>query len=189
MITVCAMWSDHSVYAGRNKSEPRLFPIRHRSVTDTAEQTDPVAQLPVYFFSSTSNLIRRFASNLHATDGRPVRDLSERTVRSSEAPGPWILLTPSYKAGNDAHATLPAAVRAFLRSPANRRRLVGIIGSGNRNFGDHYQAAARELARVSGRPVVFEFELAGTPEDVAECARILTAFDARFGNAPEAHDR
>jgi protein involved in ribonucleotide reduction len=143
-----------------------------------------VAQLPVYFFSSTSNLIRRFARNLHDSDGRPVRDLSERTVRASEAPGPWVLLTPSYKAGNDAHATLPAAVRAFLRSPANRRRLVGIIGSGNRNFGDHYQAAARELARASGRPVVFEFELAGTPEDVLECARVLAAFDARFGNDP-----
>lgn len=145
-----------------------------------------MAQLPVYFFSSTSNLIRRFARNLHDSDGRPVRDLSKRTVRASEAPGPWVLLTPSYKAGNDAHATLPAAVRAFLRSPANRRRLVGIIGSGNRNFGDHYQAAARELARASGRPVVFEFELAGTPEDVLECARILAAFDARFGSDPTA---
>ncbi|GAD33435.1 NrdI protein [Microbacterium sp. TS-1] len=145
-----------------------------------------MAQLPVYFFSSTSNLIRRFARNLHDSDGRPVRDLSERTVRASEAPGPWVLLTPSYKAGNDAHATLPAAVRAFLRSPANRRRLVGIIGSGNRNFGDHYQAAARELARASGRPVVFEFELAGTPEDVLECARVLAALDARFGSDPTA---
>ncbi|MGZ0067624.1 ribonucleotide reductase stimulatory protein [Microbacterium sp. Yaish 1] len=146
-----------------------------------------MAQLPVYFFSSTSNLIRRFARSLHDADGRPVRDLSERTVRTSEAPGPWILLTPSYKAGNDAHATLPAAVRAFLRSPVNRRRLVGIIGSGNRNFGEHYQAAARELARASGRPVVFEFELAGTPEDVLACARILAAFDTRFGNGPPAH--
>jgi protein involved in ribonucleotide reduction len=146
-----------------------------------------VPHLPVYFHSSSSNLIRRFAQHLHATDGRPLRDLSDRAVRSSEAPGPWILLTPSYKAGNDAHATLPATVRAFLRSPVNRRRLVGIIGSGNRNFGDHYQAAARELGRVSGRPVVFEFELAGTPEDVAACARILAAFDARFASGPGAH--
>ncbi|MFS0714528.1 class Ib ribonucleoside-diphosphate reductase assembly flavoprotein NrdI [Microbacterium sp. 2P01SA-2] len=148
-----------------------------------------MAHLPVYYFSSTSNLIRRFAQHLHAADGRPVCDLSERTVRSSEAPGPWILLTPSYKAGNDAHATLPAAVRAFLRSPVNRRRLVGIIGSGNRNFGEHYQAAARELARASGRPIVFEFELAGTPEDVADCARILAAFDLRFGKGAEAQEK
>ncbi|WP_091499606.1 class Ib ribonucleoside-diphosphate reductase assembly flavoprotein NrdI [Microbacterium sp. cf332] len=139
-----------------------------------------MTQLPVYYYSSTSNLIRRFAGRLHAHDGRPVLDLSDRAVRTGEASEAWVLLTPSYKAGNDAHATLPAAVRAFLRAPATRRRLVGIIGSGNRNFGDHYQAAARELARVSGRPVIFEFELAGTPEDVVECARVLAAFDERF---------
>lgn len=143
-------------------------------------QTGPVRQLPVYYYSSVSNLIRRFATNLATTHKRPVLDLSEREVRASEPTGPWVLLTPSYKAGNDAHATLPAPVRSFLRSPATRRRLIGIIGSGNRNFGEHYQAAARELARVSRRPVIFEFELAGTPEDVAECARRLALFDARF---------
>ncbi|MDD7930256.1 ribonucleotide reductase stimulatory protein [Microbacterium thalli] len=143
-------------------------------------------QLPVYYYSSVSNLIRRFATHLTAADGRPVLDLSERENRANEPVGPWVLLTPSYKAGNDAHATLPAPVRSFLRSPITRRRLVGIIGSGNRNFGEHYQAAARELSRVSGRPVIFEFELAGTPEDVAECARRLAAFDERFaGIGPE----
>ncbi|MEH3090411.1 MAG: class Ib ribonucleoside-diphosphate reductase assembly flavoprotein NrdI [Microbacterium arborescens] len=145
-----------------------------------------MAQLPVYYYSSTSNLIRRFAGHLTATDGRPVLDLADRSVRATEAPGPWILLTPSYKAGNDAHATLPGPVRAFLRSPATRRRLVGIIGSGNRNFGAFYQAAARDLARVSGRPVVFEFELAGTPEDVTACARVLADFDERFGGPLDA---
>ena len=142
-----------------------------------------MGQLPVYYYSSTSNLIRRFADRLHGADGRTVLDLSRREVRHSEPDGPWVLLTPSYKAGNDMHATLPGAVRSFLRSPAARRRLIGIIGSGNRNFGRFYQAAARELAVVSGRPIVFEFELAGTPEDVAECARVLDALDARFAPA------
>lgn len=133
--------------------------------------------MPVYYYSSTSNLIRRFATHLTARDGRPVRDLSDRDVRTTPAEGAWVLLTPSYKAGNDMHATLPGAVRAFLRSPANRRRLVGIIGSGNRNFGSFYQAAARDLARTSGRPILFEFELAGTPEDVERCAEILAQLD------------
>ena len=82
------------------------------------------------------------------------------------------------KAGNADEVTLPAPVKAFLRSPTNRRRLVGIIGSGNRNFGAYYQAAARELAAASGRPVLFEFELSGTPEDVTACARILDELDA-----------
>lgn len=138
--------------------------------------------VPVYFYSSVSNLTRRFAMHLAAL-GRPVVDLSDPSERKAEADGPWVLLTPSYKAGNDANVTLPAPVRAFLRSPANRRRLIGIIGSGNRNFGEYYQAAARELARKSGRPVLFEFELSGTVEDVEQCARILDRLDEALSDS------
>jgi protein involved in ribonucleotide reduction len=141
-------------------------------------------KVPVYYYSSVSNLTRRFAENLART-GRPVCDLADATVRRSEAPGPWVLLTPSYKAGNADEATLPAPVLRFLRSPINRRRLVGILGSGNRNFGVHYQAAARELARVSKRPILFEFELAGTPEDVTACEAVLAGLDARLAARAE----
>ncbi|WP_040164251.1 ribonucleotide reductase stimulatory protein [Microbacterium gorillae] len=133
--------------------------------------------VPVYYYSSVSNLTGRFAAAL-ARDGREVRSLADAEVRRSEPDGPWVLLTPSYKAGNRDQVTLPAPVRAFLRSPVTRRRLVGIIGSGNRNFGEFYQAAARELSRASGRPVLFEFELSGTPEDLERCEDILESLDA-----------
>lgn len=142
-----------------------------------------MAQIPVYYYSSVSNLTRRFADHLAAFDGRAVRDLADPDVRRSEAEGRWVLLTPSYKAGNEDEVTLPAPVRAFLRSAVNRRRLLGIIGSGNRNFGAYYQAAARELAEVSGRPILFEFELAGTAEDVAQCAEILGRLDEALDSA------
>ncbi|MCT9821221.1 class Ib ribonucleoside-diphosphate reductase assembly flavoprotein NrdI [Microbacterium sp. W1N] len=135
-----------------------------------------MSKVPVYYYSSVSNLTRRFAEHL-ARQGRPIRDLADAEVRAGEVSGPWVLLTPSYKAGNAAEATLPAPVRRFLRSSTNRRRLIGILGSGNRNFGEYYQAAARELARVSHRPILYEFELAGTPEDVAATVRILTSLD------------
>lgn len=138
---------------------------------------------PVYFYSSTSNLTGRFAQHLAEATGRAVHNLADAEVRKSEASGPWVLLTPSYKAGNADEVTLPAGVRSFLRSPTNRRRMVGIIGSGNRNFGVYYQAAARELATTSGRPVLFEFELAGTPEDVTHCAQILDDLDAAIAAA------
>ena len=144
-----------------------------------------VRQTPVYFYSSASGLVRSFAERL----GRPVLDLSVREHRLSEADGPWVLLTPSYKTGNDRNDTIPEAVRRFLRSPVNRRRMVGVIGSGNRNFGRHYQMAARQIAERSGRPVLFEFEIAGTPWDVEECRRILDELDAALaagGDLPTA---
>ena len=113
-------------------------------------------KIPVYYYSSSSNLTGRFAEALARIDGRRVLNLARSEVRRSEPTGPWVLLTPSYKAGNAAEVTLPAGVRAFLRSPMTRRRMVGIIGSGNRNFGEYYQAAARDLSQRSGRPVLFE---------------------------------
>lgn len=135
-------------------------------------------KIPVYYYSSVSNLTGRFAEALATTTGRETHNLADADVRSREVGGPWVLLTPSYKAGNAHQVTLPAPVRSFLRSPVNRRKLIGIIGSGNRNFGAYYQAAARQLAAVSGRPVLFEFELSGTAEDVARCAEILDGLDA-----------
>jgi protein involved in ribonucleotide reduction len=137
---------------------------------------------PVYYYSSTSGLVRTFAERLD----RPAYHLAERAHRLSEADGPWVLLTPSYKTGNDANDTVPEAVHRFLRSAVNRRLLVGVMGSGNRNFGRYYQKAAREIAARSGRPVLFEFELAGTPWDVAECRQILADLDDGLARAAHA---
>ncbi len=133
----------------------------------------PVRQTPVYYYSSASGLVRSFAERL----GRPVFNLAEREHRQSQVDGPWVLLTPSYKTGNDSNDTIPEGVRRFLRSDHNRRLMVAVMGSGNRNFGRHYQMAARLIAARSGRPVLFEFELAGTPWDVEECRRILDELD------------
>lgn len=135
---------------------------------------------PIYYYSSASGLVRTFAERLD----RPVFNLAERENRLSEADGPWVLLTPSYKTGNESNDTIPEAVRRFLRSAVNRRRLVGVMGSGNRNFGRYYQMAAREVARRSGRPVLFEFELAGTPWDVQEALRIMERLDQALAATP-----
>ncbi|MCD7100592.1 class Ib ribonucleoside-diphosphate reductase assembly flavoprotein NrdI [Pseudoclavibacter sp. 13-3] len=133
-------------------------------------------ETPIYFYSSASGLVRRFAGHLK----REVRDLSDHDVRNSVTDGPWVLLTPSYKAGNGDNDTLPKAVLKFLASAQNRRQMVGVIGSGNRNFGEHYQAAARQIAARSGRPMLFEFELSGTQEDVARCREILEELDQQL---------
>ena len=139
-----------------------------------------VRQTPVYYYSSASGLVRSFAERL----GRPAFNLAEREHRQSEVDGPWVLLTPSYKTGNENNDTVPEGVRRFLRSERNRRLMVGVMGSGNRNFGRHYQMAARLIAQRSGRPILFEFELAGTPWDVEECQRILAELDEALAATP-----
>ena len=136
-------------------------------------------QIPVYFYSSKSGMVRMFARNLE----RPIFDLGEREVRNSVPEGPWVLLTPSYKTGNEHNDTLPVPVKRFLSNATTRRRMVGIMGSGNRNFGTHYQAAARQISKMSGRPMLFEFELQGTQWDVADAQQILAQLDAEIALA------
>lgn len=144
-----------------------------------------VRQTPVYYYSSASGLVRSFAERL----GRPVFNLAEREHRRSRVDGPWVLLTPSYKTGNEANDTIPEGVHRFLNDEHNRRLMVGVMGSGNRNFGRYYQMAARQIAERSGRPMLFEFELAGTPWDVEECRHLLEDLDvalaARHDGQPE----
>lgn len=130
----------------------------------------------VYYYSSASGTVRLFAERL----GRPVHALSSREVRRSVPDGPWVLVTPSYKTGNPENDTIPEPVRRFLADPQTRRLMVGVMGSGNRNFGEHYQAACRQIAAASGRPVLFEFELQGTQWDVARAREILAELDDAF---------
>jgi len=136
-------------------------------------------QIPVYFYSSKSGMVKQFALALK----RPVFDLSDKDVRNSIPEGPWVLLTPSYKTGNENNDTLPEPVKRFLREPAVRRKMIGIMGSGNRNFGAHYQAAARQIAKASGRPMLFEFELQGTQWDVEDARAILEQLDQEVAKA------
>ena len=138
--------------------------------------------IEIYYASSASGMVKQFAQRL----GRPAHDLGERDVRRSVPDGPWVLVTPSYKTGNPDNDTIPEPVRRFLRDPATRRRLVGVMGSGNRNFGEHYQAAARTIARVSGRPVLFEFELQGTQWDVEDARAILDELEIALAAAHSA---
>lgn len=132
----------------------------------------------MYYYSSASGMVRLFAERL----GRPVHDLGEASVRGSVPEGPWVLLTPSYKTGNEDNDTLPTPVKRFLQDPLTRRRLIGVMGSGNRNFGRHYQAAARQVAVASGRPMLLEFELQGTQWDVADARRILADLDLQIAD-------
>ena len=128
---------------------------------------------PIYYYSSSSGLVRTFAVRL----GRPAFNLADREHRTAIVTQPWVLLTPSYKSGNAHNDTIPEAVKRFLRAQENRRSLVGGMGAGDRNCGRDDQKAAREIAELSSRPILFEFELSGTPWDVQECNRIMGELD------------
>lgn len=88
--------------------------------------TTPDVDLPpVYYYSSSSGQTRTFAESL----GCRTYDLSDAVVRRSAPSEPWVLITPSYKSGNDDQDTIPEPVRRFLSNPLTRRWMVAVMGS------------------------------------------------------------
>ena len=77
----------------------------------------------------------------------------------------YVLFVPTYGGGSERSA-IPKQVRNFLNIPQNRDLLVGIVGFGNTNFGEHFCKAADMISQKTGVPVIGRVEIFGTQEDV-----------------------
>ncbi len=115
------------------------------------------------FYSSGSGNTARFVTAL----GRPALRIPVRAGDPMPVPDrPYVLICPTYADGQGRGA-VPRQVIRFLNDPARRDGLRGVIGAGNRNFGPTYALAARVIAEKCRVPVLYRFELAGTPIDIA----------------------
>lgn len=78
---------------------------------------------------------------------------------------PAVLVIPTYGAG-PATKAVPKQVKEFLNIPGNRDLITGVIGTGNKNFGEAYCLAADIVAAKLGVPVLYKLEIFGEPHDV-----------------------
>lgn len=78
---------------------------------------------------------------------------------------PYVLICPTY-ADDDGSKAVPKQVIRFLNDPRNRSFLKGVIGTGNRNFGELFAHAGTVIARKCGVPCLYRVELSGTMQDV-----------------------
>lgn len=74
----------------------------------------------------------------------------------------FILIVPTYD--NE----ITEIVSEFIDYKGNEFYLQGIVGSGNRNFGESFCFNAKELAKKYKKPLLMTFELSGTEQDVAK---------------------
>src|SRR5699024_10002682 len=74
---------------------------------------------------------------------------------------PYVLMCPTYDQPRGGFT--PKPVQTFLDKHA--RHMVGVIGSGNRNFGDHYCQAAVDISEEYGVPVAHRIDIMGTVDD------------------------
>lgn len=133
------------------------------------------------YFSSATNNTHRFVEKLGF-------DADRIPLRKNEGPlqvtQPYVLIVPTYGGGNLSGA-VPKQVIAFLNNPENRSHCVGVISSGNTNFGTAYCLAGDIVAAKLGVPHMYKFELLGTAEDVSRVRKGLKEFWQRISPTQE----
>lgn len=124
------------------------------------------------YFSSTSENTHRFVRKLGFPRVRiPLRP-GEEPVKVDEE---YILVVPTYGGGN-VKGAVPKQVIRFLNDPDNRSLCRGVIASGNTNFGQAYCLAGDIIASKLDVPLLYRYELLGTPTDVARVKQGLEDF-------------
>lgn len=76
---------------------------------------------------------------------------------------PYVLMCPSYDAPRTRGFT-PKPVKQFLKD--NHRLMVGVIGTGNRNFGNNYCKAAYNISAHFQVPIIHLVDIRGTQGDI-----------------------
>lgn len=124
------------------------------------------------YFSSTSENTHRFVSRLCLPSARiPLRP-ADGTLRVEED---YVLVVPTY-GGGSVKGAVPKQVIRFLNDPRNRALCRGVIASGNTNFGEAYGLAGDIIASKLGVPLLYRYELLGTPTDVERVKQGLDNF-------------
>lgn len=116
----------------------------------------------IVYFSSTSENTKRFVDMLAMRSKRIPLSMKEDMAPLDE---PYVLICPTY-ADDDGSKAVPKQVIRFLNNPINREYLCGVIGSGNRNFGEYFAYSGTVISRKCNVPCLYKFELSGTPYDV-----------------------
>lgn len=118
------------------------------------------------YFSSVSDNTRRFVEKL-GVEALAVALRGPQPVMDDT----YVLVTPTYGGGD-----IPKQVERFLETGDNAQLLVGVIGAGNTNFGEDYCKAAKVIAERRMVPMLYKFELMGTPVDVENVQRGLRLY-------------
>jgi protein involved in ribonucleotide reduction len=129
----------------------------------------------IVYYSSTSENTHRFVQKLGV---QSIRLPVDAGTDAPEVTEPFVLVLPTYGGGANKGA-VPKPVIHFLNKPANRNLIRGVIAAGNTNFGTAYCIAGDIVASKCSVPLLYRFELLGTPEDVDNVRQGLERFWTR----------
>lgn len=124
------------------------------------------------YFSSASENTHRFVGKLGYRCARiPLRRADGPLTVDED----YVLVVPTY-GGGSVKGAVPKQVIAFLNDPHHRSLCRGVIASGNTNFGEAYCLAGDIIASKLDVPLLYRYELLGTPTDVERVREGLDTF-------------
>lgn len=111
-------------------------------------------------------------------------EITELTLDHAEKQ-PYFAFVPTYLDGgngidNGVKEILTTPLRDYLAYGDNRDHLLGVVGSGNKNFNAQYILTARRYAHDFKAPLIGDYELRGNERDVARiykqlCSRLASS--------------
>lgn len=119
----------------------------------------------IYYLSITGN-VKRFVGKL---SNQSIEINPTNPYISVDKP--YIIIAPTY----DIEVT--EVINEFIEHGNNLKHLKGVIGSGNLNFADLYIFTAKDLSQKYNVPLLHQFEMSGTEDDVNKVKHILEVFE------------
>ncbi|ARU91175.1 ribonucleotide reductase stimulatory protein [Spiroplasma clarkii] len=133
----------------------------------------PTGKKHVVYFSSHSNNTHRFIEKLGIANSRIPIELDQELLVTQD----YILIVPTYGGGgSDRKGAVPKQVIKFLNHEVNRSHCKGVVASGNTNFGDTFAIAGPIISKKLNVPMLYQFELLGTSQDVDNLYDIINNF-------------
>lgn len=123
----------------------------------------------IVYFSSPTGMTRKFVEKLgFEAKEIPLRPKEPELLLDKDQY--YILATPTMGGGNAVNKknAVPKQVLKFLKNETNRNNCIGVLGSGNTNFGRFYLLAPKMISNKLKVPFLGGFELAGMPGDAEE---------------------
>ncbi|QEX47001.1 class Ib ribonucleoside-diphosphate reductase assembly flavoprotein NrdI [Mycoplasmoides gallisepticum] len=122
----------------------------------------PTGEMRVVYFSSTTENTKKFCDKL----GLPATRIPIKLSEEIEVDYDYVLICPTYAGGlDDFKGSVPRQVIKFLNKVQNREHCVGVVASGNTNFGETFGLAGHVLRAKLHVPLLHVFELIGTKYD------------------------
>lgn len=141
----------------------------------------------ILFFSVSGNT-RAFVKKLQAhgasqhllTPANPLIELKEINDQShfEDEMSPFVAFVPTYLDGgngvdNGTNEIMTNTLGEYIEYQDNRRKCIGVVGSGNKNFNWQYCLTAKQYAEKFDCPFLADYELRGTQADVETIYGIL----------------